>query len=92
MKHLYSNTCHDEAEVWCGDQDYFRDLVEPTRDPMACDCDPCLLAAFEFGIGAMRRRLYLKDGRILERHQAIEKLLEDMANPVMFIKPPKDES
>lgn len=56
-----------------------------------CDCEQCLIAAFEFGIKAMRRRLFLKDGRILEKHQAIEKILEDLAHPVIFINPyPKE--
>lgn len=87
MRHLYSNRCHDEAEVWCADVGYFADLVEPAIRPEDADCDACLLAAFEFGVSAMRRRLFLKDGRILEKHQAIEKVLEYMAHPVFYVRP-----
>lgn len=57
MRHLYSNECHDESEVWCERHDYFREsgYVEPTRDPAQADCPVCLDAAAIFGSAAAAR-------------------------------------
>lgn len=61
MRHLYSNQCHDEAEVWCGKPDYFTD-GEPVRNPVDAECIPCLVVLRELGfaaaarIGALRER------------------------------------
>lgn len=88
MKHLRKNQCHDESDVWCDDA--YSAGPDDVADPMQADCDACLIAAFEFGILAMRRRLFLKDGRILDRHRAIEKLLDQMAHPIFFVHPKKE--
>jgi hypothetical protein len=55
VKHLYSNECYDEAQVWCGDEDYYRDRIQPVRDPSQADCKACLEAAAKFGSCAQER-------------------------------------
>lgn len=64
-RHLYVNLCHDEAEVWCGDDNYFADLVEPTDKPREADCVTCLRVAADFGRSATRR---LADIEYARRH------------------------
>lgn len=63
MKHLYSNRCHDESEVWCDSPDYYRD-GEPTWNPEHTTCVACLSAAGEFGKRAAMRYLDLDESEI----------------------------
>jgi hypothetical protein len=63
--HLFSNQCHDESEVWCGDPDYFQCesdgrggvvfLSQGTGDVGEVDCKACLVAANDFGANVSRR-------------------------------------
>ncbi len=62
MKHLYSNTCHDESEVWCGKPDYLRD-GEPVRNPVDAECIQCLVILREWGIAAGERLGALRGAR-----------------------------
>lgn len=94
--HLYSNQCHDESEVWCGDLDYYRQDVpvramskQVTPAPDQATCDECLLAAFQYGLQAMRRRLQLKNPelhrKLTDTEQSIEKLLHQLATPAVHV-------
>ena len=82
MTHL---SCGDDR--WCGHQWSSADDNDVDSVPDNADCDACLLAAFEYGLRAMRRRLFLRDGRILDQYQSIEKLLEYLATPVVYVRP-----
>ncbi len=54
--HLYSNQCHDEAEVWCDDPHYHNPgISEATAAIGDVDCHACLQAAGAHGMAAMRR-------------------------------------
>lgn len=82
MIHLYSNQCHDESEVWCGEYA----PPEAGSDPDKATCKACLLAAFEFGLRAMKQRLFVTDGTLLNIHQQIELLLDQIAHPVRKVR------
>lgn len=89
MIHLVTHHEDQGPSAWCPaayDSITWRD----TDNPAEATCEACLLAAFEYGIRAMRQRLFLKDGRILDKHQAIEKILDDLARPVVYLQSPKD--
>lgn len=85
MIHLYMNQCHDESEVWCNKDSYIHD-GDPASDPDKASCEACLLAAFEYGLRAMRRRIFVKDGRVVTLHEQIDKMLHDLATPIMFVR------
>lgn len=65
MKHLYSNRCHDESEVWCGDHGPWE--TEPTVMPEETTCVECVDAARSFGNRAWHRGAELMQERLRAR-------------------------
>lgn len=66
VTHIYSNQSRDEAEVWCGVENYFVQdgvCVEPTTDPAEATCPACLLSAETFGRRCADRRSSLQHER-----------------------------
>lgn len=82
--HLLRKACDQGPVSWCNgtyDSSTWRD----SENIDEANCDTCLLAAFEFGLRAMRQRLFLKDGTLLDLNQCIERLLDQLASPVLYV-------
>ena len=66
MKHLFSNQCYDEAEVWCGVA-YLHEpnWVSPAHAPEEADCRRCLELLEEWGDRATGQltKLSLAEGK-----------------------------
>lgn len=66
VRHLYSNQCHDESEVWCGEPMYYRD-GEPAHSPVDADCIQCLVILREWGFTAAERIGFLKGEKAVRK-------------------------